>query len=104
MIPAHAIATTTVLARLTARNSERSSVMAIYPWRFQADVAMGEVDPMVTLFVGPERHVLDDNGEPTIGETFVQQDTSNPVQLKLSELPAALADPSTITRLRQKPA
>ena len=74
--------------------------MAIYPWRFQADVAKGDLDPMVTLFVGPERHVLDDNGEPTEA-TFVQQDTSNPVQLQLSDLSAVLADPGLITGLRQ---
>ena len=74
--------------------------MAIYPWRLQADVAKGDTDPTVTLFVGPERHVLDDNGEPT-AETFIQQDTTNPVQLPLSELGAVLADPGLITGLRQ---
>jgi hypothetical protein len=69
--------------------------MALYPWRFQADVPKDEADPMVTLFVGPVRQTLDENGEPT-GATFVQQDTSNSVQLKLSELPPVLEDPSLL--------
>jgi hypothetical protein len=77
--------------------------MALYPWRFQADVTKGDVDPMVTLFVGAERAVMDDDGKPT-GATFVDQVTANPVQLKLSELPAALADPAVLVGLRQKQA
>jgi hypothetical protein len=76
--------------------------MALFPWRFQADVVIGETDPLVTLFVGAERAVMDDNGEPT-GETFVQQDTSKPVQLRLTELGPVLADPGLITGMRQRP-
>jgi hypothetical protein len=74
--------------------------MALFPWRFQADVVIGETDPLVTLFVGAERATMDDNGEPT-GATFVQQDTSNPLQLRLTELGPVLADPGLITGLRQ---
>jgi hypothetical protein len=76
--------------------------MALYPWRFQADVAKDETDPMVTVFVGPERQELDENGAPT-GASFVDQDANNPAQLPLSELPAALADPSILLSLRQQP-
>jgi hypothetical protein len=73
--------------------------MAIFPWRFQADVVAGESDPDVTLFVGPERQVLDDNGEPT-GATFIEQSTANPMIMKLSELPATLAAGS-VTRKQE---
>ena len=76
--------------------------MALFPCRFQADVAMGATDPLVTLFVGTERAVMDDNGEPT-GATFVQQDTGNPVQIRLSELPTALANPGSLAGLRRSP-
>jgi hypothetical protein len=68
--------------------------MAIFAWRFQADVVRGDIDPVVTLFVGPERQVLDDNGDPT-GETFVENSTADPVSVKLSELPGTLAAPIT---------
>ena len=77
--------------------------MAIFPWRLQGEIVKGETDPLVTVFIGPERYVLDDAGEPT-ATTFVQQDTGNPVQMKLSELPAALADPTILAGLRQKQA
>lgn len=62
----------------------------------------GELDPLVTVFLGPERQVMDDNGAPT-GTTFIDQATTNPATLKLSELPAALADPSILAGLRTKP-
>lgn len=75
--------------------------MALFPWRFQAEVAMDEKDPLVTVFLGPERQTMDEDGHPT-GDKFIEQSTSNPVQLKLSELPAALADPGLIPGLRQK--
>jgi hypothetical protein len=64
--------------------------MALYAWRFQSDVTKGEADPVVTVFVGPERAVLDDNGDPTAA-TFIEQSTSEPLTTKLSELPALLA-------------
>jgi hypothetical protein len=73
--------------------------MALYPWRFQADLTKGETDPMVTVFVGAERAKIDETGEPT-AETFVEQDVSNPVQVRLTELPALLADPSLIAGAR----
>ena len=73
--------------------------MALYPWRFQAEVAKGEIDPEVTVFVGGERFVLDDNGEPT-SETFIQQDTSDPVRTTLSGLSGLLADTAALTELR----
>lgn len=76
--------------------------MAILPWRFQADLAKGEVDPLVTVFVGPERQMMDDTGAPT-GTTFIDQTTTNPATLKLSELPAALANPSILVGMRTKP-
>lgn len=76
--------------------------MALLPWRFQAEVAKGETDPLVIVFMGPERYVMDDDGQATT-DTFVDQDTSNPVQMPLSELPAALADPTILISLRQKP-
>jgi hypothetical protein len=75
--------------------------MALFPWRFQAEVPNGESNPLVTVFMGPERASMDDAGEPT-GDTFVQQDTSDPVQIPLSELPAALANPSVLVGLRKK--
>jgi hypothetical protein len=74
--------------------------MALLPWRFQADVAQGETDPRVTVFMGPERSVMDENGEPTEA-TFVEQSTTDPVQLQLSQLSAALADPSILTGMRK---
>ena len=75
--------------------------MALHPWRFQADLTKGEIDPVVTIFVGPERYVMDEQGEPTT-KTYIHQDTSNSVQMKLSELSAALADPTILAGLRQK--
>jgi hypothetical protein len=74
--------------------------MALLPWRFQADVAKGEIDPPVTVFMGPERAVMDDDGNPTEA-TFVEQSTGDPIQLPLSQLSAALADPSILTGLRK---
>lgn len=74
--------------------------MALYPWRFQADLARGETDPLVTLFVGPERYVMDDNGDPT-ADTFVEHDARDPVLVPLSELPAVLASPDQLTQMRK---
>jgi hypothetical protein len=75
--------------------------MALLPWRFQADVAKGTTDPIVTVFIGPERSVMDDNGNPTAA-TYIEQTTDKPVLVPLSQLPAALADPAWLTRNRQR--
>ena len=76
--------------------------MPMYPWRIQADLTKGETDPMVTVFVGPERAVMDAAGNPT-SETYVEQSTSSPATVALSELSAALADPSRLTPQAAKP-
>lgn len=73
--------------------------MALYPWRLQGDIKKGEIDPMVTVFLGPERSVMDDNGEPT-AETFIEQNTKDPVVMKLSELVTAIGDPAALARQR----
>ena len=72
--------------------------MALYPWRFQAEVAKGETDPMVTVFVGAERVVINDAGEPT-NDTFIQQDTSDPIMVPLSQL-ASVFGSKELTRMR----
>lgn len=71
--------------------------MALYPWRFQSDIPKGQTDPVVTVYLGPERAKLDADGNPT-SEGFIEQSTSDARQCKLSELPAALADPSTLKK------
>jgi hypothetical protein len=73
--------------------------MALYPWRLQGDIARGETDPTVTVFLGAERAVMDENGEPT-AETFIEQDTREPLQMALSEAMTALA--STVGWTRKK--
>jgi hypothetical protein len=73
--------------------------MAKYPWRFQADIPVGETDPLVTVFMGPVRVVTDDDGNPT-EEFFIEPDTSEPVQLRLSALGSALAD-GTLDQMRK---
>jgi hypothetical protein len=74
--------------------------MAFLPWRIQGDITKGETDPPITVFTGVERAVVDDDGKPT-GDTFIEQNTSNPVVLKLSEVPTALADPTMLTEARK---
>jgi hypothetical protein len=74
--------------------------MALLPWRFQADLAKGEIDPQVTVFVGPERQVVDADGNGT-GVTFIDQVTTSPAVLPLSQLAAALADPSLLLAARK---
>jgi hypothetical protein len=69
--------------------------MAKQPWRFQGDIAYGETDPVVTVFMGePER-----DGET--GEMVIRQDARNPVTMKLSELKSAahLANAKTMQTL-----
>jgi hypothetical protein len=66
--------------------------MALFPWRFQAEVAKGEADPVVTVFVGPERATLDENGDPT-GGTFVEQSTLDPLEVPMSQLAGLLVGP-----------
>ena len=75
--------------------------MAKLAWRFQADVAKGETDPIVTVFMGPERAVLDEDGEQT-GESFIEQNTSDPVLVPLSELANAIADPAVMDEIRKR--
>ena len=55
-----------------------------HPWRFQGDIAYGETDPMITVFMGEVETDED-------GKTSIRQDTRYPVQMKLSEL-AGLSD------------
>jgi hypothetical protein len=69
-------------------------------WRFQADVKPGEANPVVTVFVGPERFILDDKGDPTT-ETYIEQVTADPVVMPLSQLAATLADPARIQSTRK---
>lgn len=48
-------------------------------WRFQCDVAYGENDPFVTVFLGP---VIE--GRDNV--ISIQQDASNPLTMRLSDL------------------
>jgi hypothetical protein len=70
--------------------------MPLRPWRLQADIAIGEVNPIVTVFVGPERAVMDDQGNAT-AEVMVEQTATDPLMMTLSEVPAVLAA-GTVTR------
>jgi hypothetical protein len=76
--------------------------MPLRPWRFQADITPGEVDPVVTMFVGPERYMMDDNGDPT-DVVYVEQATADPVMMKLSEVPAVLASGTVVRTSKSKP-
>jgi hypothetical protein len=69
----------------------------------QAEIAKDETDPLVTVFLGPERQTMDEDGHPT-GDKFIEQNTSNPALVRLSELPTALADPSLLMKSRHKAA
>lgn len=72
--------------------------MAKVPWRFQGDIARGEIDPLVTVFMGDE---VTDEGT---GVVTVRQDVSDPVVMKLSELASAshLADPKKMDEVATK--
>ena len=61
-------------------HTERKAKMAVYPWRFQADLRPGELNPNVTVFVG------DTITNDTTGEQTIHQDTSNPEIIPLAEL------------------
>lgn len=74
--------------------------MAKFPWRLQGDIAQGEIDPVVTVFMGAERAVMDDDGNPT-AEVFIEQSTADPVMLPLSQVAAALAA-GTLGQMRKK--
>lgn len=69
--------------------------MAKVPWRFQGDIAYGEKDPLVTVFMGET-----ETDEET-GEVSTRQDTRNPITMKLSELTSAshIADPDTMGKV-----
>jgi hypothetical protein len=75
--------------------------MAKHPWRLQGEIAKGETDPVVTVFMGAERAIMDDNGEPT-AETFIEQDASDPVTLPLSQAMTALATTGELEKLRKE--
>jgi hypothetical protein len=75
--------------------------MAYSAWRFQADVKPGEANPSVTVFFGPERYVLDDEGKPT-AETYVEQSTADPVAMPLSQLVTGLSNTAEMEELRRK--
>lgn len=72
--------------------------MAKHPWRFQGDIAYGESDPMVTVFMG------DLETDEDTGDVSVRQDTRNPVTMRLSELKNAahLASPDEMEKVRVK--
>lgn len=76
--------------------------MAKHPWRAQVDIALGETDPVMTVFMGT---VFTD---PDTGKDFIRQETNDPVLIKLSELQNAmqLADPKAMDakRVEQKSA
>jgi hypothetical protein len=75
--------------------------MALFPWRLQAEIPKGAVDPVVTVFMGGERAVLDADGNPTAA-TFIEQNTREPVQMPLSEAVAALENPELWEQARIK--
>lgn len=72
--------------------------MAKLPWRFQGDIAYGESDPLVTVFMGETMTDTD------TGVVSIHQDTRNPVTLRLSELASAahLADPAKMQAIAAK--
>lgn len=69
-----------------------------YPWRFECNIIYGEIDPIVTVFVGDAVPELDDNDDPT-GNTVIIPSTKNAIKMKLSELTHAsqLADAGAMT-------
>jgi len=62
--------------------------MAIYPWRFQADLKANEPNPDVTVFVG------DTITNDTTGEKTIHQSMADPIIVKLADL-AAFVETST---------
>lgn len=66
--------------------------MSKHPWRAQVDIAIGDTDPIMTVFMGT---VFTD---PDSGAQFVRQDVNDPVMMKLSELQSSmhLADPAVM--------
>lgn len=72
--------------------------MAVYPWRFQADLKVGELNPDVTVFVG------DTVTNDTTGDKTVHQSTANPEIVKLADLANYVAAGMTsgIVRAEQK--
>ena len=63
--------------------------MPTYPWRFQADITQDNPDPDVTVFIG------DTITNDETGEKKVHQDISNPIIMKLSELPTFITEAVT---------
>lgn len=74
--------------------------MALFPWRLQGDIPAGVTDPEVTVYLGPERAVMDGNGEPTT-ETYVDQVTSDPAVMLLSELVTIIGNPVELMKKRR---
>lgn len=56
--------------------------MSKRPWRIQGDIAHGENDPILTVFLGDVEH--DDHGNPS-----VRQDVRSTVLMRLSALAGA---------------
>jgi hypothetical protein len=54
--------------------------MTAYPWRFQADLKEGDVNPDVTVFIG------DTVTNDTTGEKTLHQNSADPVIVKLADL------------------
>lgn len=71
--------------------------MAKLPWRFQGDIAYGQTDPTVTVFMGET-----ETDEET-GIVSIRQDVRNPVTMPLSELKSAshLADPKKMQEVAE---
>lgn len=67
--------------------------MAKLPWRFQGDVAYGESDPTVTIFMGNLK-----TDEET-GAVSVEQDTSNPITMPLSKFAKMAKDGIAVDEL-----
>lgn len=57
--------------------------MAKYPWRVQGDIAHGERDPVLTVFMGEVRTDED-------GRMYIEQETRDPVEMRLSEIESVL--------------
>lgn len=63
-------------------------------WRFQSDPPIGELDPMVTVFLG-ELETYD-------GVASIRQDTRDPVTMKLSEMVAIINTPMLAVEMQEK--
>jgi hypothetical protein len=73
--------------------------MAVYPWRFQADLKAGEPNPDVTVFVG------DTITNDSTGEKTIHQNTADPEIVKLADLASFVSTGLTsgVTRTTKPP-